>query len=49
MVCIEPCSTRTMGNSALSGIVNVQALCAGGVVDIGWGMRPVVVRLRRRR
>lgn len=37
MVCIELCSTRTIGNSALSGIVNVQALGAGGVVDIGVG------------
>lgn len=37
MVCIELCSTRTMGRSALSGIVDVRQRRAGGRGDIRVG------------
>lgn len=47
MVCIEPCSKRTTGNLALSGIADVHLLRVRGVVHVGLGMGPVVVRLRR--
>lgn len=55
MVCIEPCSTRTMGKSALSGIVNVSTRGAGGAVNIWAGneacrgpLASVTVRVRLR-
>ena len=55
MVCIEPCSTRTMGTSALSGIVSMQQSCAGVGVDICVGneacrgpLASVTVRVRLR-
>lgn len=44
MVCIELCSTRTMGRSARSGmVVSVRRSCAGDGAVVRWWVMVMVI------